>query len=66
MDTDLYKTTRKQLEVLYPRLSLGGVLHVDDYGMCPGVKTAVDEYFKDKKIWLHRVDMSCRYLIKNE
>ena len=66
MDTDLYETTRKQLEVLYPKLSLGGVLHVDDYGMCPGVKTAVDEYFKDKKIWLHKVDMSCRYLIKNE
>ena len=66
MDTDLYETTRKQLEVLYPKLSLGGVLHVDDYGMCPGVKTAVDEYFKDKKIWLHKVDMSCRYLIKDE
>ena len=66
MDTDLYKTTKKQLEVLYPKLSLGGVLHIDDYGMCPGVQKAVDEYFKDKSIWLHKVDISCRYMIKED
>ncbi len=64
MDTDLYLTTKKQLEVLYPRLESGGVLHIDDYGLCPGVKTAVDEYFVSKTIWLHRVDNTCRYLIK--
>ena len=66
MDTDIYKTTKKQLEILYPRLSIGGVLHIDDYGWMSGVKYAVDEYFKDKKIWLHRVDLTCRYLIKED
>ena len=64
MDTDIYTTTLKQLEVLYPKLVLGGILHIDDYGLCPGVRMAVDEYFSNKKIWLHRVDLSCRYLIK--
>ena len=64
MDTDLYLTTKLQLEILYPRLEKGGVLHIDDYGMCPGVKSAVDEYFKNQNIWLHRVDLSCRFLIK--
>ncbi len=64
MDTDLYETTKKQLEILYPRLSPGGVLHIDDYGWMGGVKDAVDEYFKNEKVWLHRVDMTCRYMIK--
>ena len=64
LDTDIYKTTKKQLEVLYDKLVPGGVLHIDDYGICPGVKTAVDDFFSNKNIWLHRVDMACRYLIK--
>ena len=64
LDTDIYKTTKKQLDVLYEKLSKGGILHIDDYGLCPGVKTAVDNFFYDKKIWLHRVDLTCRYLIK--
>ena len=64
LDTDLYNTTKKQLDVLYPRLSNGGVLHIDDYGICPGVRKAVDEFFLNKDVWLHRVDLSCRYIIK--
>ena len=64
LDTDLYKTTRKQMNILYSRLSKGGVLHIDDYGICPGVKDAIDEFFLDTNIWLHRVDLTCRYLIK--
>ncbi len=64
LDTDIYKTTKKQLEILYEKLVKGGVLHIDDYGICPGVKTAVDNFFSDKDIWLHRADMACRYLIK--
>ena len=65
MDTDLYKTTKFQLEILFPRLEKGGVLHIDDYGLCPGVKKAVDEYFINSKIWFHRVDLTCRLMIKN-
>ena len=43
----------------------GDVLHIDDYGMCPSVRAAVDEYFINQKIWLHRVDLSYRLMIKN-
>jgi hypothetical protein len=64
IDTDLYKTTKLQLEILYPRLVSGGILHIDDYGACSGVKKAVDEFFKNQNIWMHRVDYTCRYLIK--
>ena len=60
MDTDLYATTKKQLEILYPRWTQGGVLHIDEYGWMGGVKDAVDEDVKDKKIWIQRVDMHGR------
>ena len=64
LDTDIYKTTKKQLEILYPKLSLGGILHIDDYGVAPGVKKAVDDYFQNQNVWFHRVDLTCRYMIK--
>ena len=65
LDTDLYTTTKFQLEILFPRLVSGGILHIDDYGMFPGVQNAVGEYFEGKKIWLHRIDFTTRLLIKN-
>lgn len=45
LDTDWYESTKKELEVLYPKLSVGGYLIVDDYGHWQGCKKAVNEYF---------------------
>ena len=45
LDTDWYDSTRKELEVIYPKLSERGVCIVDDYGAWAGSKQAVDEYF---------------------
>ena len=45
LDTDWYESTLKELEVLYPKLSIGGVLLLDDYGFWQGARKAVDEYF---------------------
>jgi hypothetical protein len=47
MDTDLYESTKKQLTILYPGLSEGGVLFEDDYGTYDGPRLAIEEYFKD-------------------
>lgn len=47
LDTDWYESTKKELEVLYPKLAVGGVLMIDDYGYWGGAKKAVDEYFAD-------------------
>ena len=49
LDTDWYESTRIELETLYPRLSIGGVLIIDDYGHWDGARKAVDEFFSDKK-----------------
>jgi O-methyltransferase len=45
LDTDWYESTRHELETLYPRLELGGVLIIDDYGSHEGARMAVDEFF---------------------
>jgi hypothetical protein len=48
LDTDWYKSTKKEMEILYPLLSKNGVFIIDDYGYCRGSQKAVDEYFADK------------------
>jgi len=48
LDTDFYKSTKKELNILYSILSENGVLIVDDYGYWQGSKKAVDEYFIEK------------------
>lgn len=45
LDMDLYDPTLFALEQLYPRLSKGGVLLIDDYGSCSGVAKACFDYF---------------------
>ncbi len=58
LDTDWYESTRKELEVLYPRLVSGGILIIDDYGHFTGARKAVDEYFSalGRPVLMHRSD----------
>ena len=65
LDTDWYQSTRHELEHLYPRLSAGGVLVLDDYGSFEGARKAVDEYFAENGVglYLHRVDSTGRIAI---
>ena len=45
LDTDFYDSTKAELEVLWPRVSPGGVVVIDDYGHWKGCGKAVDEFF---------------------
>lgn len=64
IDTDWYESTKHELVHLYPRLSLGGVLIIDDYGHWQGARRAVDEYFADTPVFLNRIDYTGRLVIK--
>lgn len=64
LDTDFYESTKAEMEVLYPRLSKGGVLIVDDYGEWAGARKAVDEYFAGQAVWLHYVTHTVRLMVK--
>jgi hypothetical protein len=66
LDTDWYESTRHELEHLYPRLSRGGVLMIDDYGHWEGARRAVDEYFAGtgEPLLLNRIDYTGRVAVK--
>lgn len=66
LDTDWYESTKHEMEHLFPRLSPGGVLIVDDYGHWKGSKKAVDEYLAAQgvKMMLTRVDYTARVGVK--
>ena len=44
LDGDLYQSTWEALENLYPKLSVGGILIVDDYGAFEPCRQAVGDY----------------------
>jgi O-methyltransferase len=67
LDTDWYESTYHELVHLYPRLSPGGVLIIDDYGHWAGSRKATDQYFAEQGIHplLHRIDYTGRMLVKH-
>jgi len=66
LDTDWYESTKQELEMLYPRLSSGGVLIIDDYGSWSGCRLAVDEYFStlEQRPFMQIIDLAGRCAIK--
>ena len=44
IDADMYESTLNALEALYPKLTPGGFVIVDDYGGVPGCRQAVDDF----------------------
>jgi hypothetical protein len=50
LDGDLYESTYDALEHLYPKLSPGGYLIIDDYGVPCGCRQAVDTYRSEHNI----------------
>lgn len=61
LDTDWYASTHHELLHLFPRLSRGGVLLIDDYGDWEGARLAVDEYFgQHEEMFLSRIDHTGR------
>lgn len=66
IDTDWYASTKASLEILFPRLAVGGVCIFDDYGHWEGARTAADEYFAARGLrpFMHPIDYSGRLFIK--
>jgi O-methyltransferase len=66
LDTDWYASTKHALVHLYPHLSPGGVVIIDDYAYWQGARQAVDEYIRenDLPLLLNRIDYTARIAIK--
>ena len=50
LDGDMYESTMDGLTHLYPKLSPGGYLIVDDYGPVPACRQAVEDYRQAHRI----------------
>jgi len=63
LDGDLYESTMDALTALYPRLSVGGYVIVDDYGAMESCRLAVEDFRSDQGITdtIHRVDWTGVY-----
>jgi len=48
LDGDWYESTRTCLTLLWPRLSIGGIIQLDDYGRWKGCRRAVDEFLAER------------------
>jgi O-methyltransferase len=50
IDVDLHQSVLDCCEFIYPRLSPGGFMVFDDYGLpsCPGARQAVDSFFRKR------------------
>jgi hypothetical protein len=66
LDGDWYDSVKICLEYLYPKVSKGGMIVIDDYGYYEGCTKAVDEYLKENKIktFLSYSRFGCRYFVK--
>lgn len=66
LDTDWYQSTKIEMELLFPKLVIGGVLVIDDYGDWQGSRKAVDEYMSkyNVEMCLFRLGSGARIGIK--
>ena len=50
LDGDMYESTHVALSALYPKVSVGGFVIIDDFGALPGCRQAVEDYRAAHKI----------------
>ena len=63
LDGDLYESTEVCLKYLYPKVSSGGIVIIDDYAL-EGAKKAVHDYFNDDVPEMKLIDGGVVYFIK--
>jgi len=68
LDVDIYEPNVAILDNLFPKISIGGVLILDDYGIFPGATKAIDDYFKHRPEKVHKLPFahSPSYIIKEK
>jgi O-methyltransferase len=63
LDGDMYESTYLALSSLYPKVSPGGFIIIDDYGALPRCKAAVDDFRAAESIHepIHVIDWTGVY-----
>lgn len=67
LDTDWYESTKFELDNFFHKVSIGGVVIIDDYGHWNGCKKAVDEFLLfHPEIQIKKIDYTGIKFIKNK
>jgi hypothetical protein len=68
LDVDIYEPTVTILEHLFPLITPGGILILDDYNSFPGETLAVDNYIKGKQVEIREpiIPGTPHYIVKRE
>lgn len=58
IDADMYQSTMEALRFLYPKVSVGGYVIIDDYGAIQNCRAAVDDFRREFGVTekLHQID----------
>jgi len=67
LDLDIYSATKISLETLFPKVSKGGIVLIDDYGKVYGATKATNEFlkkYKNIKIETFKLDNTLKFIIK--
>jgi hypothetical protein len=66
LDTDFYDSTKFELEVLFPKVTINGFILIDDYDAWSGSKKATDEFWSENKLglMLTKIDYGARLVQK--
>jgi O-methyltransferase len=67
IDADWYESVKLCLETFYDAVAPGGIVSIDDYGLWPGCRQAVDEFIQNRHltIRMQRVDESAGWFQKS-
>ena len=67
LDGDMYQSTFEAISTLYPKLSAGGYVIVDDFGAVPGSAEAVRDYLasRDEEVEFSTIDWTGVYWQKS-
>jgi O-methyltransferase len=68
LDADMYESTYVALKHLYPKVSVGGFIIIDDYGAIRACREAVDDYRSTANVDdpIHRIDFTGVWWQKTE
>lgn len=64
LDMDIAKPTRHVLPLVWERLSIGGIMHIDDYNAFDGVKAVIDEFMAGKMAYIHEIDSNAVAIVR--
>lgn len=64
LDMDIAQPTRHVMDHVWDRLSVGGIIHVDDYNTFSGVNKVVNDFLLGKSAYVNEIDYTAIAIVR--